>query len=129
MLLIIGAGGSCTSEEGIVNENTCSSKSGYGSFQISKRTARRINQKKHHDVYLSLPNDEYVPELVKKIGCKFVKKTHVDRRGTNPMKDLKLLFRYIHMMRRIKPDVVLTYTIKPNVYGGIACWITKKISI
>ncbi len=30
------------------------------------------------------------------------------------------------MMRRIKPDVVLTYTIKPNVYGGIACWITKN---
>ena len=49
----------------------------------------------------------------------------MNRRGTNPLTDLKLLFNYIKILKRIKPDVVLTYTIKPNVYGGIACAITK----
>ena len=80
-----------------------------------------INQK--NEVYISLPKDEYVPKL-KSLGCKYVE-TKLDRRGTNPIRDLKLLLQYIKMIKDIKPDIVLTYTIKPNVYGGIACRITK----
>ncbi|MFA1642617.1 glycosyltransferase family 4 protein [Chryseomicrobium imtechense] len=74
-----------------------------------------------HDVYVSLPYDEKV-EIMKSWGCKFIE-TNVDRRGTNPIKDSKLVKHYIEILRRIKPDVVLTYTIKPNLYGGIACRI------
>lgn len=73
------------------------------------------------EVYISLPKDDYVPKL-EKIGCKFVH-TDIDRRGTNPLKDLKLLSQYIKTIKEIKPDIVLTYTIKPNVYGGLACRI------
>ncbi|WP_216830626.1 glycosyltransferase family 4 protein [Alkalihalobacterium elongatum] len=76
-----------------------------------------------HKVYVSLPNDKYVTKL-EEMGCKFIE-THVDRRGTNPYKDSKLLLNYIKMIKEIKPDIVLTYTIKPNVYGGLACRITK----
>lgn len=54
------------------------------------------------------------------MGCELID-IPVDRRGVNPSKDLTLLVRYIKYLRKIKPDVVLTYTIKPNVYGGIAC--------
>jgi len=77
----------------------------------------------NHEVYVSLPNDEYVPKLVE-IGCKYYE-TKVDRRGTNPMKDMKLIKSYVNIIKRIKADIVLTYTIKPNVYGGIACRITQ----
>lgn len=80
-----------------------------------------INRK--FDVYVSLPNDEYVPKL-EAIGCKVID-THLDRRGANPIKDLKLILFYIKTIKHIKPDVVLTYTIKPNIYGGIACQLTK----
>lgn len=55
-------------------------------------------------------------------GCKFIE-TKVDRRGTNPFADLKLILHYIKILKTIKPDVVLTYTIKPNLYGGLACRI------
>ena len=37
------------------------------------------------------------------------------------MKELKLLLNYIRLMRETKPDMVFTYTIKPNIYGGMAC--------
>jgi glycosyltransferase involved in cell wall biosynthesis len=77
----------------------------------------------NNEVYISLPKDEYVPRL-QKLGCKVIE-AHIDRRGTNPIKDLKLLFFYIKTIKHIKPDVVLTYTIKPNVYGGIACRIIQ----
>lgn len=76
-----------------------------------------------NEVYTSLPKDEYTSRL-KNLGCKFIE-TNVDRRGTNPITDFKLLINYIKIIKRIKPDVVLTYTIKPNIYGSIACRITK----
>lgn len=44
----------------------------------------------------------------------------IDRRGTNPIRDFKLLVDYIRLFRRYRPDVVCTFTIKPNIYGSIA---------
>lgn len=56
----------------------------------------------------------------REIGCTIIE-TFVNSRGTNIMEDLKLLQDYLKMLRVVKPDCVLTYTIKPNIYGGIAC--------
>lgn len=72
-----------------------------------------------HDVYVSLPNGEFVQDI-QNVGCKYIE-TEISRHGTNPFHDLKLLKRYKSMLREVKPDIVFTYTIKPNVYGGIAC--------
>ncbi|NLC67988.1 MAG: glycosyltransferase family 4 protein [Clostridiaceae bacterium] len=56
----------------------------------------------------------------KKIGCNIIE-TRIKRRSTDPISDLKLLLNYIRIIQKEKPNIVLTYTIKPNVYGGIAC--------
>ncbi|KHF31811.1 N,N'-diacetylbacillosaminyl-diphospho-undecaprenol alpha-1,3-N-acetylgalactosaminyltransferase [Paenibacillus sp. P1XP2] len=72
-----------------------------------------------HELYVSLPSGEFTPKL-KEMGCKIIS-TSLSRRGTNPITDLKLLINYFKIIKTIKPDVVLTYTIKPNVYGGLAC--------
>jgi glycosyltransferase involved in cell wall biosynthesis len=71
-----------------------------------------------YEVYISLPAGYYVEKLCH-MGCVFFD-TPIDRRGTNPITDLKLIFYYKTLIKNIKPDVLLTYTIKPNVYGGIA---------
>lgn len=76
-----------------------------------------------HEVYVALPSGEFISAL-ENIGCKFIP-FEFDRRGMNPVKDINQILRYIKAIKRIKPDVVLTYTIKPNVYGGIACQIRK----
>ena len=72
-----------------------------------------------NEVYISLPDGGFVPELVQ-IGCRFID-TPVDLRGMNPVRDAKLFRRYRKILRTVKPDLVLTYTVKPNVYGGLAC--------
>lgn len=36
----------------------------------------------------------------------------------NPIEDLKLILSYFRIMRKIKPSLIITYTIKPNLYGG-----------
>ena len=63
-------------------------------------------------------NGEYIPNLVE-MGCVFVN-TEVDRRGTNPIRDFKLLLRYRKIIKSIQPDIIFTYTIKPNIYGALA---------
>ena len=49
----------------------------------------------------------------------------INRRNTNPIEDIKLFNDYMKILKEVKPDVVLTYTVKPNVYGGIACRLNK----
>ena len=74
-----------------------------------------------HEVYISLPDGDFVSELVK-LGCRFLD-TPIDRRGMNPLRDGRLFRRYCAILKEIEPDLVITYTIKPNIYGGIACRI------
>lgn len=73
----------------------------------------------NNEVFLSLPKGEFV-ECLTKMGCHFIE-TNIARHGTNPLKELKLLRFYKRIIKKIRPEIVLTYTIKPNVYGGIAC--------
>ena len=77
----------------------------------------------NHEVVLSLPNGDLV-RLLEKMGCRFLD-TPVDRRGINPVTDLKLFIRYWKLLAGEKPDLVITYTIKPNIYGGIVCRLRK----
>ncbi|MDD6022895.1 MAG: glycosyltransferase, partial [Oscillospiraceae bacterium] len=78
---------------------------------------------KEHSVVISLPYGELVEPLIA-MGCRFVD-TPVDRRGVNPVIDLGLLKRYVALLKHERPDLVVTYTIKPNVYGGFACRLKK----
>ncbi len=71
------------------------------------------------DVYISLPHGDFISELVK-LEFHYIK-TDISRRGMNPIQDLGLLRKYRKILREVKPDLVITYTIKPNIYGGIAC--------
>lgn len=57
---------------------------------------------------------------IKALGCE-VFDLPVDRRGINPQKDFTLFRRILAILKREKPDLVITYTIKPNIYGGLAC--------
>ncbi|OBW58439.1 glycosyl transferase [Solibacillus silvestris] len=78
---------------------------------------------KMNEVIVSLPNGEYIPK-VKELGCHFID-TPINRRGTNLMTDFKLFQNYKKIIKGVKPDVILTYTIKPNVYGGLTCKALK----
>lgn len=92
-----------------------------GLYQFRKELIFELLKK--HKVYISLPYGKLVDPL-KKAGCKFIN-TPVDRRGINPLSDIKLVKRYFSIISKIKPDLVITYTIKPNIYGGFASKIKK----
>lgn len=91
-----------------------------GLYNFRKELIERLIKEKN-EVLISLPNGERVKDL-EKLGCTFIE-TNVDRRGTNPIKDFKLILKYKNILKKVKPDIVLTYTIKPNIYGGLMCRI------
>lgn len=78
---------------------------------------------KEYEVVASLPDEVRTKEL-KDEGCRVIH-TPINRRGVNPAEDLKLLLSYLKLLKKEKPDLVLTYTIKPNIYGGFACRLKR----
>jgi glycosyltransferase involved in cell wall biosynthesis len=77
----------------------------------------------NYEVIISSPEDTK-SSYFSNMGCKLIL-TEINRRGTNPLADLSLLYKYLGIIRKAQPDLVLTYTIKPNVYGGLACRLLK----
>lgn len=98
------------------------SNSSKGLDKFRKELLQKLIEQKI-DIYISVPRDESTI-LLEQMGCKHIE-THIDRRGKNIKTDLNLIKFYISTIRRIMPCIVLTYTIKPNIYGGIACRTTN----
>lgn len=93
-----------------------------GLYQFRKELLTKLIEEKN-DVYCSFPFSDRTKQITE-LGCECID-TKISRHGTNPFEDFKLFFNYIKLLKKIKPDVVLTYTIKPNVYGGLACSLKK----
>ncbi len=71
-----------------------------------------------YEVVAVAPRDEYTPRL-SGLGCRFAP-LYMDNGGTNPILDLLLLARFFWLLRRERPQVLLGYTAKPNIYGSLA---------
>lgn len=93
-----------------------------GLYDFRKELLQNLVEKGFR-VLVSVPDGSY-KERIQKLGCEYIV-TNFNRRGMNPMKDASLLLHYLRLLRMHKPAVVLTYTIKPNIYGCIACRIKR----
>jgi hypothetical protein len=71
-----------------------------------------------YEVIAIAPPDAYSQKLVD-AGCEY-HPVEMENKGTNPVQDLLLIRRFYHIYRQVKPDVILQYTIKPNIYGTLA---------
>ncbi len=77
----------------------------------------------NHRVIISLPDQTKTAELMEE-GCEIIE-TPINRRGMDPREDMKLFMTYQRLIKQIRPDMVITYTIKPNIYGGFASRLLK----
>jgi glycosyltransferase involved in cell wall biosynthesis len=75
-------------------------------------------QKQGFEVLAIAPEDEF-SEILKKEGCTFIPLA-MENKGSNPLKDLQLIRQLYTIYKANQPDIVLQYTIKPNIYGSIA---------
>lgn len=79
---------------------------------------RRLIADGHRVTIIATP-DKYVTKIWE-LGCSFIP-VKMSRNGTSPFSEALLLFSILNAIRRAQPDIVFGYTIKNNIYGGIAC--------
>ncbi|MBO3270018.1 MULTISPECIES: glycosyltransferase family 4 protein [Hymenobacter] len=84
-----------------------------------RRSLVKALQAAGHEVLAIAPPDDYSQRLETELGCRYVP-VLMENKGTNPAKDAQLTQRFYRIYRRERPDVVLHYTIKPNIYGTLA---------
>lgn len=70
------------------------------------------------EVYTIAPEDDFSTLLVEN-DCNYTP-VKMDNTGTNPVNDIKLTYRLYHIYKKIRPDLILHFTIKPNIYGTAA---------
>lgn len=129
---ILGTVSSVLKSEGVVEGGTGAMSSGgkidkkkiliitnhsYMLYRFRKELIQKLLE--DSEVVISTPFVGHETDL-KELGANCVK-TEVDRRSINPFTDLKLLRTYKTILKQEKPDLVITYSIKPNIYAGYLC--------
>jgi glycosyltransferase involved in cell wall biosynthesis len=73
-------------------------------------------------VHVALPDIDSSSSVYKQLDSKGVisHKIPLSRTGINPFNDLLLLYSVWQLIKRIKPHVILSYTVKPVIYGSLA---------
>jgi len=104
-----------------------SSNTAFSLYNFRLSLMKALKEKGYEVVAVS-PEDGKYSELLKKEFSFFAVK-NLDRKGTDPIKDLKLFFEYFLLFRKLKPDLVINFTIKPNIYGSISAGLLGIPSI
>ncbi len=80
-----------------------------------------------YEVICVAPIDEYAGYLKREFA--FYPIRNLDRKGKNLLRDFRLFLEFLSLYRKIKPSLVINFTIKPNIYSSIACGILGIPSI
>lgn len=78
-------------------------------------------------VTILAPQDESSTKL-QELGCDVID-LKIASQGVNPVKDALLVVQYIRILNRIKPDLLINYTIKPNIFGSLAACVSRVRSL
>lgn len=85
----------------------------------------------HEVIACAHGDNSAVASALKKFGVAY-QGIMIERTGLNPVKDLRTLWQLYALMKKAKPEIVLSYTIKPVIYGSIAAYmagVTRIFSI
>ena len=81
-------------------------------------TLMKSLREKGYRVVAIAPRDKY-SEKIEQEGFEY-HNINMNNKGTNPVEDTRLVYAFYKLYKEIEPDVILQYTIKPNIYGSIA---------
>ncbi len=91
----------------------------YMFWQFRREIVSELSKK--HEILISTP---FVgqEDALRELGCRVIE-TNIERRGINPVTDIGLAFKYFKLIRSERPDLIVTYSIKPNIYAGVVAQI------
>jgi len=82
-----------------------------------------------HEVIVMAPVDKFIFYTETFPQVQHVPIHHLYRDSVNPFQDIRLFLELTRLYRKYKPDLVLHYTVKPNIFGGFACRILSIPSV
>lgn len=94
-----------------------------GLYKFRKELIKKLINKGNY-VKIITPFNGFIDEL-EKLGCEFIN-IKIDRRGKNIFKEISLFLKYKQLIKKENPDIIISYTIKPNIYCGLISRIYKK---
>lgn len=99
----------------------------WGMYNFRKNTVEEIAGK-GFEVVIMAPEDDHTAKL-QSLPVTFIPLKHMRGSGTNPLTDLLLFFELRAHYRRIRPDIIFHYTVKPNIYGTLAAHFSNVYNI
>ncbi len=78
------------------------------------------------DVICLCKDERNSSEKLMRLGCKVYHLSSVDARGKNPWREMKLFLEIYRSIRYIQADLTFFYTVKMNIYGGIASSLLRR---
>jgi glycosyltransferase involved in cell wall biosynthesis len=81
-----------------------------------------------HEVFVLAPFENTV-EKIENLGCTYIRIENIRRKGKNPFRDILLIKELTKIFRKFEIDLLMSYTIKPNIYGSISAHFSKVKSI
>lgn len=95
--------------------------SSMGLVKFRKELIAELN--KNHNVHIATKLDECEQEL-RELRTS-IHELRMERRGTSLCAELNLFLQIQKIVRKVRPQLIITYTIKPNIYGGMVARINK----
>jgi|GEM_PF-86810 len=98
----------------------------YNTLRIFRKELLTALHQQGHELVVSMPAcDKENIDIIRSFGCRVIITKEMDRRSMNPIRDVFLLKSYLRLLKVELPDQVITFTIKPNIYGAMACKIRR----
>lgn len=98
------------------------SNNGLGFYNFKKELVEKLLYL-NYEVHFAAPFDEKLKDLMN--DGAFFHNITIDRRGANPFKDISLMRQFHKLIKKIRPDVMVLHTIKPNIYSSMLAKIFK----
>ena len=100
--------------------------SAWAAYNYRFNLALAINRAGHEVMFIIPYDSEYSEKLKKKFQCHNL---YLDSKSLNLFKDIKTFINLLGIYKKVKPDIVCHFTIKPNIYGSIAARVFKISSL
>ncbi len=94
-----------------------------------KTTLLQYLEGEGYEIHVIAPYDQHIGYLNQLKNTHHIPLHHLSRKGINPFQELRLFWEFYQIYKRLDCDVILHFTIKPNIYGTLAAWAAGKKSI
>jgi len=103
-------------KESIMKKVVIAVNNAWSAYNFRLNLAKGLKENGYKVVFIVPYDNKYSLLIKKEFDCFDI---DIDAKGVNPISDFKIMISLYKLYKELKPDLVLTFTIKPNIYSSI----------